>query len=715
MLSPLSNRRTSRSPAAGWLLACALLALGMGRQEGATAHATDNKAAPQPRAPRRLALLIGVGKYYQQKVGPGQKAWPVLQVHNELEEYRQVLIQYYGFLPRDILILEDEPATRQGIREAFERHLLAQAQPGDIVLFHFSGHGQRLPDVAPLDEPDLLDESLVTYDALDQSVQEGIAKNLRDDELGAWLSALAKKLRPAGSKALQGNITVTLDACFSGSATRGLYTARGRSWDITCDGPLPTPKAADPMEEGASVLTAMGGVMGEISVVAAARADQTAWEHGGRGVFTRHWVQLLAQADRRALPSYASAVERIATELAAEGIDQTPQVEGARHKLIFSGLATPAQESLRVVRSASNELWLQAGSIAGVTQGSLFSLYEAGRATMDNTTLLGEARVTEVQPFAARLTPLSGSFPSAAGATAVETRHAYQLDPVRVVLAGFAAHQPLRQALRSLPIIDVVSEQSTADPPRVEHDLLLHLDSAKQPPAVRLVQPASRIDRRVDLNENSIDQLRDALARYWRQRHFLRLRNTNPEALVELEILPVKAQWDKQAGLTTPPALLKFPLPASHQTLSPKTSFGLRLCNRSQRDLYATVLAISPDGDIDILFGKHERGENRIRAGATLEPPLDQTLFGLTGNTGDRVAIKVIATERFVDFSMVESTQSQTRGTVLQPDATYAPLTTLLQSVSHGQRGVEALPSTLQWGTSDASIQLVTASAGPPP
>jgi hypothetical protein len=46
---------------------------------------------------------------------------------------QQLLIHRFGFNPKDILILTDEQATRQGILNAFEEHLIKQAKPGDVV------------------------------------------------------------------------------------------------------------------------------------------------------------------------------------------------------------------------------------------------------------------------------------------------------------------------------------------------------------------------------------------------------------------------------------------------------------------------------------------------------------------------------------------------------------------------------------------------------
>ncbi|WP_223210404.1 caspase family protein, partial [Microcystis aeruginosa] len=44
------------------------------------------------------------------------------------------------------MLLTDKEATRENILQAFEEHLIQWAQPGDVVVFHFSGHGSQVFD-----------------------------------------------------------------------------------------------------------------------------------------------------------------------------------------------------------------------------------------------------------------------------------------------------------------------------------------------------------------------------------------------------------------------------------------------------------------------------------------------------------------------------------------------------------------------------------------
>ena len=78
------------------------------------------------------------------------------------------------------------------------------------------------------DEIDGYDESLVPYDA-PMNYQKGVYEgenHLIDDEFGVLLSELREKVGPAG------NVLTIIDACYSGTITRGKHSNRIRGTHI---------------------------------------------------------------------------------------------------------------------------------------------------------------------------------------------------------------------------------------------------------------------------------------------------------------------------------------------------------------------------------------------------------------------------------------------------------------------------------------------------
>ncbi|PSB04048.1 caspase family protein [Merismopedia glauca] len=93
----------------------------------------EKNATPLNR--RKLALLVGINQYSS----------PLAGCVTDVELQRELLIYRFGFEPSDIVVLTDSQGSREQIETAFREHLVKQAQADDLVVFHFSGYGTRIP------------------------------------------------------------------------------------------------------------------------------------------------------------------------------------------------------------------------------------------------------------------------------------------------------------------------------------------------------------------------------------------------------------------------------------------------------------------------------------------------------------------------------------------------------------------------------------------
>ena len=164
--------------------------------------------------PRKLALLVGVNAYPEDGLFP-----PLNGCINDVELQYQLLVHRYGFNPSDIVKLTDEQATRENILTAFDEHLIKQAQPDDVVVFHFSGHGSRVAD-PDKDFEDGLNSTLVPVDS---PLPAGFPS-----EGGAVNDITGHTLFLLGSAVPTDNFTMVLDSCHSGGAKRGNLAIRAR-------------------------------------------------------------------------------------------------------------------------------------------------------------------------------------------------------------------------------------------------------------------------------------------------------------------------------------------------------------------------------------------------------------------------------------------------------------------------------------------------------
>lgn len=155
-------------------------------------------------AQTRRALVIGLGEYED-------KSWSKINGDKDVP-YVKAMLSDAGY--KDVRMLVNKQATKANIVAAF-RKLTKECDSGDVVYIHFSGHGQQVTDVSG-DEKDGWDESWIPYDAyLKYGAKDKGEKHLVDDEINVLLTTLRNKVGKGGK------ILVVVDACHSGSSTRG--------------------------------------------------------------------------------------------------------------------------------------------------------------------------------------------------------------------------------------------------------------------------------------------------------------------------------------------------------------------------------------------------------------------------------------------------------------------------------------------------------------
>lgn len=120
---------------------------------GKTAKALSAPATPGRR--RQKALLVGINDYPD----PAQRLEGCV---NDVFTMSAVL-QQCGFPPESIRTCLDSRATADGILSRI-KWLLDDPQPGDELIFYYSGHGTRIPEYGENYEPDHYLETLVPWD-----------------------------------------------------------------------------------------------------------------------------------------------------------------------------------------------------------------------------------------------------------------------------------------------------------------------------------------------------------------------------------------------------------------------------------------------------------------------------------------------------------------------------------------------------------------------
>lgn len=150
------------------------------------------------------ALLVGVGKYSVPGIDlPG--------IDLDLERMQETL-NIMGFDDSQIRSLLDEQATSKNVIHSFSTWLKDGVEPGDRVVFYYSGHGSNTPDFNG-DEDDGVDEVLVTHDVrrVKKNGKRALSGVVDDDTLSELIAAIPSE-----------SIWIIVDACHSGTVTRDI-------------------------------------------------------------------------------------------------------------------------------------------------------------------------------------------------------------------------------------------------------------------------------------------------------------------------------------------------------------------------------------------------------------------------------------------------------------------------------------------------------------
>ncbi len=150
----------------------------------------------------RYALLVGIADY------PGADADLGSFVLNDVSLMQRMLVDHFGFEPANVVTLTDADATRQNIAQGVAQHL-GQAGPNGVAFFFYSGHGtqigQNIGVTGSLDPENAEgDQAIYVYGPDRES------SVILDEELGYLIETIDA-----------GRAMVAIDACFSGSITRG--------------------------------------------------------------------------------------------------------------------------------------------------------------------------------------------------------------------------------------------------------------------------------------------------------------------------------------------------------------------------------------------------------------------------------------------------------------------------------------------------------------
>ena len=600
-------------------------------------------------SPTKRALLVGINTYEH-----SDRISPLSGSLNDVDDMRQLLIGKFEFAPENIVVLKDSQATHAGIMSAIQTELIAKTQPGDIVVFHYSGHGSQMKDTTGK-RISGLDETIVPYDSRDP---EGKVADISGAELHVALVQLAARTK---------NLTFILDSCHSGTLVRG---AKVRFIPTDTRNLAPT---ALPVERGA--VSADDGRTPSFAFLSAATSKENAFEHFANGqdhgAFTHFLTSQLRSANAGA--TYRDVMDAVIANVTANYPGQHPSLEGAEaDQHVFGDSSSLAGVYVSASPSAldARRVTLSIGQVQGATAGSVYDVYAPGTKRFSSPERpVARVQLAKVDALTSDAVVVSGGKVSLAS-RAVEREHKYGNARTRVYFDGLASSptlQSIHDALVSAPFVEIVETPTRCNVQlrQVGQSIVLvAADGSTLSPPVPI---ADKVDDRI------------------------------------LGQLKLWAKWFKVLSIANAqsPTLVNFTLSGS-QTRDPVARIGkpdmgvadgetidATVVNNSDRDLYIALLDLSTDGSITVIYPTQQGVAAVLKPHDSLSNPL--RVFVPKGRSKVMDVLKVFASYKPIDLTPL------TQGRVRDADTNLAnldPLQELLLDSTEATRNAAPLLTT---------------------
>lgn len=440
------------------------------------------------------AIIVAIGNYPQNKKEGGD--WKNLNSLNDVDLIDSMLVDQ-RFPNENCYYLLDENATPENLNKTFDK-LFAKLQPGDVVFFHYSGHGQQVADITPKkrkdliggDELDGLDEALVLYNApknFNGRKDYEMEDHYVDDQLNIQFTRIRKKIGTTGQ------LVVTIDACHSGTATRGNNAPAVRGsheicapdgWEIKHHSDTTKSFALD-FDENSKDYGTMAAFFGckpeQVNCEFLPRGSKNTY-----GSLTYFFIQGMKTLEENA--SYANLFLEIRKQMLFHFRgNQTPEFEGNNpEQKLFSNQFIPTKPYFLVNQIFANEVTINGGLISGLSIGDEIGLYDTDVNNPRDTEALFLGKITKIDAQQAVLRtvnpiPLNASNTGAYRAFLLQRSN--QGNEIQVKLELKKHKKEIERRINEMPVI-VISKSDYKYHVKEQKDgkIIIYTDADEQVP-----------------------------------------------------------------------------------------------------------------------------------------------------------------------------------------------------------------------------------------
>jgi len=630
--------------------------------------------------PDKYALIIAVADY------PEEGRWPDISSDQDVPLIQGALLKQ-GFREENIRVILDEQASKQLIVKEIEE-LTQKVKPGDVVVIHYSGHGQQIEDDNG-DELDGWDEAIIPWDAQVwwSDTYQG-QNHLRDDEVKALTDQVRSKLGPDGS------LLLILDACHSGTANRGLGKSRGTFVKFSREGYTPEEKA----DQGnfGDLSGAATDNMAPMVTISGASQHELNYEYydreQGKSFGSLSYAFSHAMTMAGAESTYRTLFDMIKVKMSTIAPRQSPQVEGQVDYGLFGGNIVKAEPYYMVTEVWDDQnVGISTGYLMGVYDSSEVAFYPIGTYDVEKTKPLVTGTVIYSMAIEADVVLSDKIDPESIRNTWVYvTKQNFGDNNLNVrldITNNAEMENKLKARFQQMPKIKLVDQNP---------DLVIEVNNEFTRGNNLQVITSDEYEiyftsiGATTVMDEIIEEVVQKINHYM-QVNLLKKIETHDESIdVSFEIIPVSIRKvGRRYEIDQRLDLDQMRNAGNELEFGEEDYFIIKVANNGYKRAYFQILDIRPNNEVTMLYPSPEdlRPSSEFVVDAFNETELD-AIFFFEKPYGNEF-LKLIATDRPIDLrSIIKSKGADTRGA-----AEMSPFEQLLQDSYEGTRaGALSMP-----------------------
>lgn len=600
----------------------------------------------QAYATEKHALIIAIGDY------PSKTGWSAISSKSDVPLITNALLSQ-GFDESNISTLIDAQATKKGILDALNA-LKSRIKKGDIVVVHYSGHGQQIFDDNG-DEVDGLDEALVPYDAFVKYTHSYKGENhLRDDEIGNIVAAFRNTLGSTGQ------LLWILDSCHSGSATRGGKTRGGASALVPADW---EPTADNSTKSGSGLLerTMVQSDAAPFVMISGASANELNYEYNGVGSLSYAFSKSLNELGTDF--TYRQLFSNIAANMNVITPKQRPTIEGDVDFKLFKGEYVAQQQYFDVTAVLRNNdvINMNAGEVNRIFKNTKVFILPAGTIEVDPAKVLAKGQVT-LSKFGESIVlldkPLKDNNPK--NYWVFIDQPSYGDIAVNVYLYDNVADEQIRSGIAAFLDKNSLGEV-VAD--SLDADVLVYKSGSTY--SLSYATGADEFNKSTQSRgDDALNEISSKIFNYAQGSYLKNMSIKNQAYEFDFKLVPVEYEVARQT-IGNERSAADFVKEDGIFAVRPKTDYVvLEITNKSDKELYISIVEINSAGEISPFFPNPKcnlsNSDRKLAPGQTMR--FNSCVYSFSPPY-ERLVLKGFASDKPLNFQSTVATRGTRTGT----------------------------------------------------